>query len=1060
MKRTLGLDLGVASIGWALIENEKNQSGKIIANGVRIFDQNLKRDQESQKGESKNKLRGIQRRTRRLRGRRRRRKKALYYVLSDLNMVPNKDNKKEWNIWIQINPYEMRTKGIYEKLTLEQFGRAIYHLDQRRGYKSNRKSGNEKEGVVKKEISEVRKAMKKTESKTLGEFLFKIQDNHLKDEYKFGEEFWRRIRNKYTEREMYQEEFDLMWKKQSNYYPEILTAQLKEVLEEDVIFHQRPVGSQAENIGSCSLENDKKRIPKARLFFQEFRLIKTLNNLTVSDENGQPLLLSDEQNELIYNHLNKKETASFKSLKSLIGYNKNAVFNLEIGEKEDLIGNTTNSNLANKKAFGDDWYNLSEDLKNHIVDVLIYVEDPKKVEKFALDKPQNDTIAERKKWGRTKEQAKYLSKLSLESGYGRLSQKAISKLLPLLKDGLRENEAIKKIYGDSEDNKDKPLVTKLPMPPKIKNPVVYHALIELRKVVNAIVREYGFPDTIRVELARDLKNSKKRREFISSKQSKYEKENKEAIKALSKAPHHIQEPSRNDIIRYKLWKECKEICPYTGKPIPSQALFSGEIEVEHILPFSRTLDDSFVNKTLCYSSFNAKKSNRTPWECVEAGILNEDDLLQRIRRLPWKKKRKFTQKEIKLDEFISRQLNDTRYISREARKYLSQLGSQEWPVKVQVAKGQSTALLRHLWSLNNILSQDGDEIKNRNDHRHHAVDAVVVALTTPSILKQLSDENKRIDSPDWMNESEGAKRQNEKLKKKAKDRITFSYPWPSFRKDAIDAINSIIVSHRVSRKVSGALHLDTFYGPTEESNSKKDHVKYLAKRKAVHDLSTREVGWDNKTKTFKKNENIFIRDNRVRELVQQKVFEKYKETGDINKAITSLENDPPQLPFNDGVRYNPIRKVRLLEEMDLKIMHDFNDNDSPAPTRFAYEYHKHHIAVYQKEVKKGTLQKDEEVVPIVEAARRIKDNEPIVMKNHPEFDKFLFSLCKNETVQNLKDEEFYRVQKIAADKRVTFRKIHIAPADSKLGKIRKRPKNLEIRKVKIDPIGRIFPAND
>ncbi|MTI89016.1 MAG: hypothetical protein FH748_13745 [Balneolaceae bacterium] len=346
MEKILGLDLGVASIGWSLIEYDK-KNGEILGNGVRIFDQNLKRDQESQKGESKNKLRGTQRRTRRLRDRRRRRKKALYYILRDLDMIPDKNQKDKWNIWAQIDPYKIRTKGLYEKLTQKEFGRALYHLDQRRGYKSNRKSGNEKKGVVQSGISEVRKAMDKTESKTLGEFLFKIQDNHLKDKYKFGEEFWRRIRNKYTHRDMYQEEFDLLWKKQAEFYHDILTPELKNKLEEDVIFYQRPIGSQAENVGHCSLENDKKRIPKARLIFQEFRLIKTLNNLTVADENGQGLPFSDEQKELIYNYLNKRETVSFNALKSLIGYNKNAVFNLEIGEKENLTGNKTNAKLTN-----------------------------------------------------------------------------------------------------------------------------------------------------------------------------------------------------------------------------------------------------------------------------------------------------------------------------------------------------------------------------------------------------------------------------------------------------------------------------------------------------------------------------------------------------------------------------------------------------------------------------------------------------------------------------------------------------------------------------------------
>ncbi|MTI89284.1 MAG: type II CRISPR RNA-guided endonuclease Cas9 [Balneolaceae bacterium] len=638
--------------------------------------------------------------------------------------------------------------------------------------------------------------------------------------------------------------------------------------------------------------------------------------------------------------------------------------------------------------------------------------------------------------------------LTLENGYGRFSQKAISKLLPLLKDGLRENGVIKEVYGNKKEDKEKLLTFKLPMPPKIKNPVVYHALIELRKVVNAIIRTYGLPDTIRVELARELKNSKKRREHISKKQGEYKKKNKQAIKALKQEPHSIQEPSRTDIIRYKLWKECKEICPYTGKTIPPQALFSGEIEVEHILPFSRTLDDSFMNKTLSYSSINAKKGNRTPWECVEAGIIAEDDLLQRIRKLPWKKRRKFTQKEIQLDDFISRQLNDTRYISREAKKYLSKLGSEEWPVKIQIAKGQSTALLRHLWSLNSILNHDGDEIKNREDHRHHSVDALVVALTTPSILKKLSDENKKIDSAEWMEEGEGAKYRNNELKRRAKSekRVTSSYPWPSFRKDAIDAINSIIVSHRVSRKVSGSFHEDTYYGTTESKPTKK-RKEMVAVRKPVHELRITSLTNDVKC----------IKDPGVRNIIKSEIQKRMDNGLSQDKAIQSFEENPPCIISSKATV--PIRKVRLEKEKNSNNLTYFEDKKGEV-YKYAIYGNNHHIAIYEKINSKGDKTVDEVVVPTMEAARRIKDKEKIVMRDHPEFSNFLYSLSINESVKNLDNGKLYRVQMIKTDKRIQLSEINLVSSNWQSEKILSRPRNLNIRKVKVDPIGKVYPAND
>ncbi|MEQ8447998.1 MAG: type II CRISPR RNA-guided endonuclease Cas9 [Balneola sp.] len=1050
LKKILGLDMGVASIGWSLIEYNQDDEGNIIDSGVRIFDQNLQRDNEAQKGESKNQQRTLHRGMRRQRDRKRRRKRGLYYSLKDVRMCPVKSENEEWNIWINLNPYELRTKGLDEQLSLMEFGRVLYHLNQRRGFKSNRKVGKDKEdGAVATEISKIRAEMKKKGMRTLGEYLFSLQENHFNppvspdhDDY----EFKRRIRNKYTHRNMYEEEFELLWEKQTQFYPQILSEKFKAKLSDDTIFFQRPLKSQQHLIGKCSLESDKKKIPKGHLLFQKFRIEKTLNNLELMGEYGQNLDMTDEHKWIIREKLERSEHVSFSQLKKALGLNSNAKFNLETSDDSKLKGDTTSKKLSSKNAFGKEWYGLDEEFKNHVVDVLIHVEKPDVVEDLALNK-----------WGRTKEQANHLKMLQLEKGYGNFSYKSIRKIMPLIKQGKRENEAIKEVYGEvkklpKEDVFELPLLN----PKDYRNPVVFGAMVELRKVVNAILRKYGLPDIIRVELARDLKNSKKLRDEITKKNNKLEKRNKEAIKALKQSPFNYQNPSRTDIIKYNLWIECNKTCPYTGRVINGEALDSGEFEIEHILPFSRTLDDSYANKTLCESDFNRRKGNRTPYECIEAGLLSEEELEQRIKNnLPWRKRRKFTQKTIDTDEFIARQLNDTRYMSREASKYLKQLGSEEWPVDIQVTKGQTTSLLRHLWGLNSILSIENDEIKNRDDHRHHAVDAIVIALTSRSILKKLSDENKLIETENWMDEEESSIDRNRQIKDRASKRITNTAPWDTFWQDSQESVNQIIVSHKVSRKISGPIHQESFYGPTGEYYGKKKSEEFLVKRKPVFKLSLKEIGWDKKSLSFSKKGNSYIRDANIRKIVQDKTWEKFKQLGDINKAITSLETDPPLLVFMKKEGANPILKVRIIEKMDLSIMHGFDEHEKKY-TRYAYEFYKHHIVLYEK----SSGDKDEEVIPMVEAARRVLEKEEIIQKDHPGYHRFIYSLASNETVLNLSDQKYYRVQRLFSDKRVMLRDINLAISETGKGRIFSRPKNLNLRKVRIDPIGQIFPAND
>lgn len=1024
MKKILGVDLGVASIGWSLIERGDNE-GKILKSGSRIFQSNEQRA-DAAPGESAKSDRGTKRSVRRQRDRRTRRKQKLYNLLYKNDLAPGRE---EWNEWISINPYKCRAKALDNKITLHELGRAFYHLNQHRGYKSNRKDGEDKDGAVSKGISKVNDLMNKYDARTCGEYCYKIYDNHFEEDKVPTDDDWR-IRNNYTHRDMFINEFMHLWSAQQSYYSSKLTEELrKEIFK--TIFFQRKMKSQAHLIGKCPLEKNKKRIPKAHLLFQEFRIRKNLNNLTMSDENGIQIPLLQEDKEAMFELLNKKDSVTFNSLKSLLIKkgsisNSNVVFNLEKGGRKNLEGNKTNKKLADNKAFGDEWYELDSDLKDYIIYVLIHFDDPEKVKQKAISE-----------WNRNEEQATYLSHLVLEKNYGRFSEKAIKKLLHYLKDGLEESTAIKKADYELFDQKVG-THSKLPMPPDIKNSVVYHALIELRKVINGIIREYGMPDIIRVELTRDIKAGYDHRQKMTKAMRKLEDRNKAAIKALKGAPFNRQEPTYQDILWYNLWKECEEICPYTGKSIPAASFNSGEFQIEHTIPFSRSLDNSYANKTLCEADFNRQKGNRTPWECVQAGIITEDDLLQRKRKLPWNKQKKFIQKSTEESSFINRQLSDTRYISREASSYLKQLACES----VQVVKGQTTSLLRYVWGLNGVLNTEDEDIKSRDDHRHHAVDAIVVALTSRSLMKKLSNENKKITSEQWKTLEESGREIYEELKTQLNGRISLSEPWPNFRKDVKRNINDITVSHRVNRKVSGALHEETFYGPTEEKAKKNKAMMVV--RKPVHALSKKDL--------------TLIRDEGIKKIVNATVQERIDSGKKLEDAIKSLEQNPPCI-ISPKAKV-PIRKVRLLMEKIPSIMHSFED-DNGKVFKHALYGNNHHIAIYKTTDKKGKDKQVGFVIPALEVARRIKDGEPMVDKNYREDHEFLFSLSKNDIIINHEDGDIYRLQFTESSGKMTFRKINIAgKKDSDPGILRRMASTLKATKIKISPIGEIFPAND
>ena len=767
---TLGLDIGSKSIGWALLADKPKRS--ILDIGVRVFPEGVDRDTKGAE-KSKSSTRREARGTRRTHKRRNLRRDKLVKTLRENELLP-KNDEDLLKLLSEKNPYKIRAMGLDEKLELYDFGRALFHINQRRGFKSNRKTGKAKEnGKVAKEAGELKQKIDEAKCRTLGEYFASLDPEEI------------RIRDQYTFRSMYEVEFDKLWEKQSEHYPELLTEDLRRKIRDELIFYQRPLKPTDELIGLCDLEPDEKRCPRGDWYARRFRILQDVNNLKIHNPDGSESELNPEQREILLKELSQKKEVKFDRIRKMLGLIETQEFNAEYkinekGKKRDkLKGDEFSSSMRSKNLFGvKKWESMDKQEKIELNDACIELDDDQLLEKM-IDE-----------YGFTKEQAERVLKISLPQRYMSFSRKAIMKLLPFMEDGALTYEAIEKA-GYKKNEQGIQNLDNLPSPEDLRNPIVNKALHEVKKVVNAIIREYGKPAKIVIEMARDVKGSMREREEIQFKMRQNEKRNDEARTRLMQ-DMNILNPSRDDIIKYKLWEECGKKCPYTGKTISQAALFGNnpEFQVEHILPYDRSLDDSYMNKTLCHVIENRKKGDQTPYETYSHDEEKYEQIKQRIKVLPWPKRRKFLQKEINLDECIKRELNDTRYICKEVVGYLRELG-----VSVRGTKGRITYELRHQWGLNNILDLSSSDMKNRDDHRHHSIDAVVVAVTKNEHLRKLAESKySKIDS-------------------------SFPQPWPNFREELAEKVKHIDVSHRPTRKVSGPLHEETAYGPTDKQDN-------------------------------------------------------------------------------------------------------------------------------------------------------------------------------------------------------------------------------------------------
>lgn len=818
-KWRLGLDLGTNSLGWTALElDSENNPINLINMGVRIFSDGRDPKTKEPLAKARRDARGIRRNIFRRKLRRRR----LFRLLQNENLLPQKREKAQE--LKTLNPYELRVKALDEILKPEDLGRVLFHLGVRRGFKSNRKDieeetkTNEKK-TEKKELSKMTQAEKsqslvdtiqESGNRTLGEFLW--------NKHKEGKiiRFVPEVSEFYPLRSLYKDEFDKIKTVQEKKYKNLNWDAI-----ERAIFYQRPLRRQER--GKCQFLPEYERTFKAMPSSNRFRILQDVYNLAMYDELNKKISLSEKQIKDLVKYLDQKEKANFDTLRRYLKVPYR--FNLETENRLELKGNGTSVKMRKESLFGDTWDVLSLQEQDLIVEKMITADEDEEVleilNNYDLTEEQKKEILKinfpsgttsfskeftQKIVARMEEKQLQYHEACLDLGFNHSEQKIESyDLLPYYGKVLQGSTMGGKFNDFGEDKPEQKYG-------KIGNPSVHVALNQTRVVVNALIKEYGKPEQIVIELTRDLKASKDSKIKILKKQSENAKRNVILNQNIQDLNQNIQYPSRFERQKYKLWEElgreqASRLCIYCGKNISASELFGSNIEVEHILPFSRTLLNAESNLTIAHRSCNAFKAEKSPYEAFSSNPkgYNWEEIMARVRNLSNKTKQsRFSEDAMKIFEkesgFIARQLTDNAYISRISMRYLKAICDNVWAVN-----GAMTKFMRDKWEIDSILKRkiNQDEIahfglkgpiigeykKNRYDHRHHALDSFVIAFMDRSFVQKIASLNAR----------------------SMKHRLE-APTFPIAREELLEKIKNIVVSFKPDHGPEGKLSKETYLG--------------------------------------------------------------------------------------------------------------------------------------------------------------------------------------------------------------------------------------------------------
>lgn len=825
--RTLGVDIGIASIGWALLEGELEEDKvihkEILASGVRIFTK-----AETPKKESLALPRRIARSARRRTRRKRERMLQIKSFLSSSLGIPLEAMFQEEKLAplfqtskTFLSPWQLRAKALDELLSKEELARVILHIAKSRGYDDLTYGLKDTEsGKIKKSITNNLELLREYGYRSIGEMMFKLY--YQKERQGITPMQWDNVRNKDEDykrcvgRSELRKELEIIFDTQEKLGNPLITLELREKLlgkkdakekreREGLIFYQRPLKSFEGKLGKCQFFKDDKdayRACKQSPSAEEFiALTKIINFLMYLKNHYGDVSYSQESIVRILDEAKKQKSGlSYAKLRELLNLPSDFSFRELDSSKKDAEKAKFIS-LESSYIFSKILPELDRTLQDQVSEILGANKDwamiEKRLKEIGLSANQIETI--------NKENLSFSKHINL-------SLKALKYILPLMREGRRYDEAVSILQ---EQGIFKPLViTKNGfLPPlceiakqnpyfDISNPVITRALSEFRKVVNALLLEYGNVHYFNIELTREAKQSKSEREKTEKSQSKNQQESQNALKFLQE--WGVPQNAKNKL-KARLWIQQNGQCLYTGEKITREHfLDETRLQVDHALPLSRSLDDSMSNKVLCLTTSNQNKLNRTPYEWFgnDEKKWNAYEGLVHASRFPENKKKKLLRKNFKdasIEGFLARNLVDTGYIGNVVKEYVkTSLEFLPLPNKkehIRVIPGVLTSTLRHFWGL---------EDKNRDSHLHHAQDAIIIACIQASAIQAYAKFLQERET------KEKAKIRAQALSEKDyKTRLAMRLPMQDFREKVERSISSITVSHKASHKVTGALHKET-----------------------------------------------------------------------------------------------------------------------------------------------------------------------------------------------------------------------------------------------------------
>ena len=927
----IGLDIGISSVGWAVVAlDEQAHPCGIIRLGSRVFD----KAEQPKTGDSLAAPRRQARSARRRLRRKNLRRQDIYALMEQSGLASREELSALFAQGHLEDIYALRTRALDEAVSQQEFARILLHISQRRGFQSNRQADSSGEdGQLLQAVSANRRRMEQNGYRTVGEMLYRdaVFAGHKRNKGEYLSTVGREeVAEEVIRLFAAQRSFGQRWASDE------LEAAYLSILLRQRTFDEGPGGNSPyrggwkDKIGTCTLETESRplRACKKCDSFEQFSLLQKINHLRLVQD-GTTRALTQEERETVRALAESASEVNYARIRKALALPDELRFNdvrylpdkspVDCEKKYKLPPLKGTHEL--RKALGSDRFDaMPRSLRNEIAQALAC---------NRSEKPRQEALLA---LGLSAREIEPLLDLNF-SGFGHISTMACDKLIPFLEQGMTYDQACTAagydFRGHSGKEKSRMLPAAAPEMEEITSPVVRRAVAQTIKVMNAIIREMGeSPVFVHIELARELSKTFDERMQAEKSMKDNAAENERLMKEIRET-FHVLEPSGQDLVKYRLWKEQDGRCAYSLQSLDVRRLFeTGYADVDHIVPYSIRFDDTRSNKVLVLAAENRQKGNRLPMQYLQGQKRDDFVVWTKAHVRSYKKRQNLLKERLSEEEqngFRQRNLQDTQHMARFLLNYIrDHLEFAGHPAagkqRVTALSGGVTAHLRKRWGLSKVRA-DGD--------LHHAVDAVVIACATQHMVQQISGYYHRIEG-EYLQLPDGSGSVHSRTKER------FPAPWPHFRDEVTirmsqrpqehllklnpafyanfetRTIQPVFVSRMPQHKVTGAAHKETVKGV------KALNEGVVTVKRPLTDL---KLDKDQQIKDYFN----YRSDTLLYEALRQRLIQF---GGNAKKAF----EEPFHKPKADGTPGPIVRKVKLIEKSSLSVsLHGGSgaaDNDS------------------------------------------------------------------------------------------------------------------------------------